>query len=238
MKKVLFVFFLWIGYVVVAQETAVPVHLDLSDNERLTLSWESKSNEVYQVLFTTNLTQRQTTTLTDDVFATPPTNRLTVHRGRVPSAFFRVEVQHVLGDVLEYEKISPNSPAFVGTFCITNAVQFDALKDELGLSGETFDFSSEVVVGTMSPLTPSIGGHYRMDSVRETDSEVLVCYFYESYYPYSNPAFTKDILIVKIAHRNKPVRLVFRGTIFSNYQGPSWDFPVSIDSATGLSPLP
>ena len=68
------------------------------------------------------------------------------------------------------------------------------MKDELGLSGKTFDFSSEVVIGTMGPLPSSIGGNYRMDSVRETDSEVLVCSYYESYYPLCSPVFPWPLL--------------------------------------------
>ena len=207
-----------------AQERTPSVDLAAGDNDLLCLSWGSESNELYRVLFKTNLLQAQGTVLKDDYFATPPSNVVKIYRGSVPSAFFYVDVQPVLQSDLPYELLYPGSfsvspgetnvvysgsPTFVGVFCVTNEAQYESMKEELGLAGHTFDFSSEVLIGTMGPLTSSIGGRYQMDSVRETASEVLVVYNYISYAPYCMPAFDKSMLVVRTEHRNKPVRLVF-----------------------------
>jgi hypothetical protein len=151
-----------------AQERTPSVDLAAGDNDLLSLSWGSESNELYRVLFKTNLLQAQGTVLKDDYFATPPSNVVKIYRGSVPSAFLYVDVQPVLQSDLPYELLYPGSfsvspgetnvvysgqPTFVGHFCVTNEVQFESMKDELGLAGHTFDFSSEVLIGMMGPIT-------------------------------------------------------------------------------------
>ena len=228
-----------------AQERTPSVDLAAGDNDLFSLSWGSESNELYRVLFKTNLLQAQGTVLKDDYFATPPSNVVKIYRGSVPSAFLYVDVQPVLQSDLPYELLYPGSfsvslgetnvvysgqPTFVGHFCVTNEVQFESMKDELGLAGHTFDFSSEVLIGMMGPITPSISGRHQMDSVRETASEVLVVYNYISYAPLSSPAFDKAMLVVKTEHRNKPVRLVFNRTFTPLMQQDSLDIVLSLDS--------
>lgn len=236
MKSLLLILVLLIGGRTIAQQRTIPVHLDITGEEYLTLSWASRSNELYEVTFITNLVQNQSETLKSDVFSTSPTNQLRIHRGRVPSAYFQVNVQAVLGDTLLYELIQPNNPTFIGEFCVTNDVQFEAMKEELGLAGPTFDFATNVVIGIMAPEVSSIGGHYRMDYVRETAREILVCYYYEDYYPYCMPAFHKEMFVVKTEHRNKPVRLAFRGSFLTN--GKPFIAPlVTIDPEHAYSPV-
>jgi hypothetical protein len=231
MKQLFLLFAFLFARTVVAQQMTVPVDVSFPDDKSLVLTWESNSNELYHVSFRTNLVQTQAVTLKSDIFATSPTNRLSVHRGLVPSAYFQVEVQAVLGDTLPYEILYPGlayfdpvtsnlvtsgEPTFIGTFCVTNDLQFEEMKEELGLAGKTFDFSSEVLIGIMAPETSSIGGHYRMDYVRETANEILVCYNYLDYYPLCSPAFHKEVFVVRTEHRNKPVRLAFRGSFLTN----------------------
>ena len=233
------------GCSALAQEPAPSVDLATDDNGLLSLSWESDSNSLYRVLFKTNLLQAQGTVLKDDYFATPPSNLVKIYRGSVPSAFLYVDAQPVLQSDLPYELLYPGSfsvspgetnvvysgsPTFVGVFCVTNEVQYESLKEELGLAGHTFDFSSEVLIGTMGPLTSSIGGRYQMDSVRETASEVLVVYNYISYAPYCMPAFDKSMLVVRTEHRNKPVRLVFNRVITPYMEQESLNIVLSLDS--------
>lgn len=203
------------GCSALAQEPAPSVDLATDDNGLLSLSWESDSNALYRIYFKTNLLQAQGTVLKDDYFATPPSNTVRISPGNVPFAFLYVDVQPVLQSDLPYELLSPGivsvdpgmtnvvyfgQPTFVGDFCITNEAQFESLKEELGLAGHTFDFSSEVLIGRMGPLISSITGRYQMDSVRETESEVLVVYNYVSYAPYCMPAFDKAMLVVKTEH--------------------------------------
>ncbi len=232
------------GCSALAQEPAPSVNLATDDNGLLTLSWASESNALYRVLFKTNLVQSQGTVLKDDYFATPPSNVVKIHRGSVPSAFLYVDVQPVLQGDLPYELLYPGifsvstgettvvysgQPTFVGDFYVTNEVQFESLKEDLGLAGSTFDFSSEVLIGRMGPVTPSITGRYQMDSVRETESAVLVVYNYVSYAPWSMPAFDKAMLVVKTDHRNKPVRLVFNKMFTPYMQQDSLGTVLSLD---------
>lgn len=217
------------GCSALAQDTAPSIDLMDDGNDLLTLSWASESNELYRVLFKTNLLQTQGTVLKDAYFATPPSNSVKISRGGVPSAFLYIDVQTVLESDIPYEKLSPGTAVFVGDFCITNEVQFDSLKDELGLEGYTFDFSSDVLIGRMGPVTSSISGKYQMDSVRETESAVLVVYNYVSYAPFSSPAFDKAMLVVKTEHRNKPVRLVFNRLITHYMAQDSVDLVLSLD---------
>ena len=227
-----------------AQARAPSVDLVAGGNDLLTLSWESESNALYRVLFKTNLLQTQGAVLKDYDFAMPPSNSVTISRGSVPSAFLYVDVQPVLQSDLPYELLYPGSisvgpgetnvvysgpPTFVGLFCVTNEVQFESLKEELGLAGHAFDFSSEVLIGTMGPIASSIGGRFQMDSVRETASEVLVVYDYISYAPYCMPALDKSMLVVKTEHRNKPVRLVFNRCITPYMEQGGLDVVLSLD---------
>ena len=228
----------------VAQEWAPSVDLAAGDNDLLSLSWESESNALYRIFFKTNLLQEQGAVLKDDYFATPPSNVVKIHRGSVPSAFLYVDVQPVLQSDLPFELLHPGSfpasigetnvvysgqPTFVGHFCVTNEAQFESVKDELGLAGHTFDFSSVVLIGMMGPVTHSITGCYQMDSVRETASEVLVVYNYISYAPFCSPAFGKALLVVKTEHRNKPVRLVLNRVFTPHLEQGSRDIVLSLD---------
>ena len=232
------------GCSALAQVTVPSVNLLPDEHGLLTLSWASESNALYRVLFKTNLVQTQGTVLKDDYFATPPSNVVKISRGSVPTAFLYVDVQPVLQSDLPYELLFPGSfsaspgetnvvysgqPTFVGDFYITNEAQFESLKEELGLAGSTFDFSSEVLIGRMGPVTPSITGRYQMDSVRETESAVLVVYNYVSYAPLSSPAFDKAMLVVRTEHRNKPVRLVFNKVFTPYMQQDSLGIVLSLD---------
>lgn len=227
-----------------AQVTAPPVNLVAGDHGLLTLSWPSESNALYRVLFKTNLVQTQGTVLKDDCFATPPSNVVKISHGSVPSAILYVDVQPVLQSDIPYELLYPGiitanpgetnvvysgQPTFVGDFYITNQSQFEILKDELGLAGATFDFSSKVLIGRMGPVTSSITGYYQMDSVHETESAVLVVYNYVSYAPFTLPAFDKAMLVVSTEHRNKPVRLVFNKVFAPYMQQGRLDIVLSLD---------
>jgi len=224
---------LLVGCSCLAQQTPPPVAIKPDGNDLLTLSWASESNELYRVLFKTDLLQPQGSVLKEDYFATPPSNSVKISRGSVPSAFFYVDVQTFLQSDIPYEILYPETslygpdiitgqyfsrPSFVGDFCVTNQVQFESLKEELGLAEHTFDFSSEVLIGKMDPVTASISGSFQLDSVRETQSAVLVVYDYIMYTPYVLASLGKDMLVVKTEHRNKPVRLVLNRVI-----APYWE---------------
>ncbi len=232
------------GSAAFAQNTAPPVDLVSGGDGLLTLSWPSESNALYCVLFTTNLVEAQGIVLKEDYFATPPSNVVKIIPGSVPSAFFYVGAQPVLQSDIPYELLHPGSfsastgetnvvysglPSFVGHFCVTNEIQFESMKDELGMAGSTFDFSTDVLIGMMDPVTSSITGSYQMDSVRETESAVLVVYNYISFTPYCMPALDKSMLVVRTEHRNKPVRLVLNRVFAPYMQQGSLETVLSLD---------
>lgn len=207
----------------------VPAELNFKNSDMLDLSWQSRSNFVYRLRCRTNLLQTLSVVLKEDIFPTAQTNQLSLYSGGVESAFLEVEVQDYIQDALTYDLVSPSGPTFVGTFCVTNATQFNVLKDELGLAEHEFDFTTDVVIGVMEPRMSSITGHYQMQSVYETSETIFVCYQYYSFYPNSSPAFHKETMVVKTQHRNKPVRLIYLGTVFSG-DTPAWLKPIiSID---------
>lgn len=86
--------------------------------------------------------QKASIVLKEDIFPAAQTNHLSLYSGDVKSAFLEVEVQGFIQGALAYELISSSSPTFVGTFCVTNAAQFNAIKDELGITGQDFDFTT------------------------------------------------------------------------------------------------
>lgn len=235
---------LFVGSSAFAQNTAPAVDLAFGGDGLVTLSWPSESNAIYSVLFKTNLVQEQGIVLKDDYFATPPNNAVKISLGSVPSAFFYVDVEPVLQSDIPYELLHPGSfssstgetsvvysgqPSFVGHFCVTNEVQFESMEDELGMAGSTFDFSTDVLIGMMGPVTSSITGSYQMDSVHETERAVLVVYNYFSYAPYCMPALDKSMLVVRTEHRNKPVRLVFNKVFAPHMQQESLEIVLSLD---------
>ncbi len=243
----LYLFFL-AGCPALAQDTAPSVKIEVDDHQLLMLSWASESNAIYRLFFKTNLVDQQGTVLKADTIATPPRNRLRILSGDVSSAFFYVDAEAVLEVDLPYTLLTPGTffanpastntysgqPTYVGSFNITSEEEYQSIQDELGLTGYTIDFDTDVLIGVMGPLTHSITGHYLLDSVHETESAILVIYNYYSYAPLSVPAFNKDMLVVQTAHHNKPVRLVFNRTITSHLQN---NDPIPIVTL-GSQPLP
>lgn len=209
--------------------STLSAELDMTGPETLEFTWPSQSNVVYRLLCFTNLMQTAPVVLKKDIFAIPPTNHVSLNRGDVAPAFLQIEAQARILDSMNYELVTADNPTFVGTFCITNATQFETMKDELGLAAQSFDFSTEAVIGIMAPLTSSITGQYRMTAVYETTDTILVCYQFLSYYPNSMPAFNNEVMVVKTEHRGKPTRLVLLGTVYPGTP-PVWANPwISID---------